>query len=1005
MANQGVLLGWNELHGSLQNLTRRIDTLASAISGQKSSSASNLFAGIRATPTSALAQTAMQAPGRTTPHPAANFSANPLSRAGWQNAASSMPYQSGMASSTFGNFAMPTRVPNGGARTPMQATATPSTLLQMAGQKGSGPVAAGGGSMLPPTGGASLLSAGNGGHQSGALKRLAPIAAAGAVGFAGRSLRALSNYGDEKMQGMVALELASSSAALSQSDIAGVGRSQFLAQAMGPSATQPSNTIAIDQADAIDTVLARIRTSGSLALSSARDTSADRAWRSMGMVVGNASFSSSDAALAAGQVQSPQFQHRAAMLGLGSTFDPKSHAYIGNAELARRMLTTSTGSANPTQERLAAGLQEGGKLRYMLQQTGWDSKTTEQFTGYMSQLVDLQQRGLDYRKVDSLLAQASDKSSPGYGAARKELQNHYWTETQLQIEKDTKALDRSADAQVFEEYIGNLKKSSKAVEDWTTFLKKFLDLPPVKAFLGIGGAIAKIKDNPGSLLTIPGFGGTTSGPGWMTGLDPTRGLGEMGGNDSHIPQAGPPTPPAGKGSGQGRPKTTGANSRNQPTAGGGVGAAIAFAQAQLGEPYLWGGTGPNAWDCSGLMQAAYRAAGKKISRTTWTQVRDGTPVSRDPKAWQPGDLVFPSPGHVVMWLGGGRYIHAPRKGDVVKISSGTPRAFAVNRIMGGGGSWVNATGTDPKAADGNKPKTDNGKSGPGTAQAEPATDWASNVNTLGQGSLAGPSGTLGMSELEVLSAIFGGPPLAPGENPAASPQAQEQSSNAGSAISAAQKITDTLGDIAAKTGGKNGKTAAAPKGGSPEANKQLGQAMASGRGWSGAQWDSLLKLWTKESGWNNRAVNKSSGAAGIPQLNPSAHPGIVTEEWMANPQAQIQWGLNYIAGRYKSPSKAWEHSQRIGWYRSGSWDVREDELAVVHQGEMVLPAPAARKVRDVLTDNAPASGNAVHFTFGPASIQLHMGAGASPATARTTARELFAEFERIVRDSEIAKGR
>lgn len=77
------------------------------------------------------------------------------------------------------------------------------------------------------------------------------------------------------------------------------------------------------------------------------------------------------------------------------------------------------------------------------------------------------------------------------------------------------------------------------------------------------------------------------------------------------------------------------------------------------------------------------------------------------------------------------------------------------------------------------------------------------------------------------------------------------------------------------------------------------------------EWDSLFRLWQKESGWNPNAVNKSSGAFGIAQILPSAHP---TAKRNMSAQEQIEWGLNYIKNRYGSPSQAWAHSQRKNWY-------------------------------------------------------------------------------------------
>ncbi len=98
--------------------------------------------------------------------------------------------------------------------------------------------------------------------------------------------------------------------------------------------------------------------------------------------------------------------------------------------------------------------------------------------------------------------------------------------------------------------------------------------------------------------------------------------------------------------------------------------AIAYAKAQIGKPYVWGAEGPDAFDCSGLIQAAYASAGIRLSRTTYTQIRDGSEVGRSDLA--PGDLVFPNPGHVQLYIGSGQVIHAPNPRTVVKqVALGT----------------------------------------------------------------------------------------------------------------------------------------------------------------------------------------------------------------------------------------------------------------------------------------------------------------------------------------------
>lgn len=100
---------------------------------------------------------------------------------------------------------------------------------------------------------------------------------------------------------------------------------------------------------------------------------------------------------------------------------------------------------------------------------------------------------------------------------------------------------------------------------------------------------------------------------------------------------------------------------------------------------------------------------------------------------------------------------------------------------------------------------------------------------------------------------------------------------------------------------------------SPGSNKALGQKMAAAKGWS-AEWGCLEKLWDKESHWNERAVNTSSRAWGIPQALPGSKMASAGSDWQYNPATQITWGLGYIAARYKSPCGAWAHSQSVGWY-------------------------------------------------------------------------------------------
>ncbi|MET7336618.1 NlpC/P60 family protein [Nonomuraea sp. NPDC005650] len=103
-------------------------------------------------------------------------------------------------------------------------------------------------------------------------------------------------------------------------------------------------------------------------------------------------------------------------------------------------------------------------------------------------------------------------------------------------------------------------------------------------------------------------------------------------------------------------------------ASGNARAALQFAFAQVGKPYRFGGTGPGSYDCSGLTQAAWRQAGVELPRTTWTQWSWGSARRVPLNALQPGDLLFSKGlGHMGMYAGNGKMVHAPQTGDVIKV--------------------------------------------------------------------------------------------------------------------------------------------------------------------------------------------------------------------------------------------------------------------------------------------------------------------------------------------------
>jgi cell wall-associated NlpC family hydrolase len=132
-----------------------------------------------------------------------------------------------------------------------------------------------------------------------------------------------------------------------------------------------------------------------------------------------------------------------------------------------------------------------------------------------------------------------------------------------------------------------------------------------------------------------------------------------------------------------------ANASLQAPAGA-AGQAIAYAEAQLGKPYLWGGTGPDAFDCSGLVMEAYASAGVTIPRTSEAQWAALPHIPAGDQ--QPGDLVFfpgadgtwTAPGHVGLVLGPHRMVEAYAPGYPVRISHyGTPDSPAGDQAPAG----------------------------------------------------------------------------------------------------------------------------------------------------------------------------------------------------------------------------------------------------------------------------------------------------------------------------------
>ncbi|MEV4454360.1 NlpC/P60 family protein [Microbispora sp. NPDC049633] len=202
-------------------------------------------------------------------------------------------------------------------------------------------------------------------------------------------------------------------------------------------------------------------------------------------------------------------------------------------------------------------------------------------------------------------------------------------------------------------------------------------------------------------------------------------------------------------------------------------------------------------------------------------------------------------------------------------------------------------------------------------------------------------------------------------------------------------------------------------------NMELGHQLAAKYGWGeGRDWAALQYIWFRESGWNDKAEERSSGAYGIPQANPSGGQGVAkSKEYRSSAAKQISWGLNYIKGRYGDPEGAWAFWHDKGWYDKGAWKLPKDELAVVHKDEMIIPARQAKTIREALVEENIKAGNGgksaeggsggggkVVLQIASGAIVVHANGPVTEDTGKTIIRGMLKELDRKNLYAQIARG-
>ena len=522
----------------------------------------------------------------------------------------------------------------------------------------------------------------------------------------------------------------------------------------------------------------------------------------------------------------------------------------------------------------------------------------------------------------------------------------------------------------------------------------------------------------GGAAAVGAAGATAGGVGLLLNALRIRG-GLLGGTNlnrdpGYTARFGPMTQNVGGGAG-GSPSSSSRTRQtpgkgNQQVGGGSVSAqakaAVNAAETRLGDPYVFGADGPNAFDCSGLVEWAYAQAGVQIPRTSesqWFGLRDRRIALKNV---QEGDIVFGigsdgsanSPGHEAMMINQRQIVEAPHTGASVSI-----RAFNPNE-------WIGAARPRGSVA---------GQGGPvGGGPGGPGSGNTGLKGNTGMGGLMGTSVGFGATEATTLgSAMSESEMLAGGGAP-------------GVGGMGGGTTATNAGGTPAKGGGTPG-VGGISGGGNISQNKALMQKLATAYGWgSGPQWSALNWLVMAESGYNNHIWEGgstgrnpgpgSSKAYGIAQALPaSKYPKAGQPEIMggqSDPKSQEVWMLNYVRGRYQTPAGAKAFHIAHNWYGSGG-HMGPGEVGVVgdrgpeliqagRDGATVMSAARTsellsgmnnitQQMGSLNTGRSHAKSN-VTLNFGPGSVVLSTLSGNyndSANAARVFIRKLRKELE------------
>jgi cell wall-associated NlpC family hydrolase/SLT domain-containing protein len=385
-------------------------------------------------------------------------------------------------------------------------------------------------------------------------------------------------------------------------------------------------------------------------------------------------------------------------------------------------------------------------------------------------------------------------------------------------------------------------------------------------------------------------------------------------------------------------KTSGAKATGTQGAGKTSAAVIKVAMKYLGVKYVWGGSTPKGFDCSGLIQYSFRQIGVSLPRTAAQQQRAGKKVKlSDVRA---GDLLFNGDPahHVVMCVGGGKIIEAPHTGSVVRIRSFRPSEFTnAVRILGAVGN-MNDIGSDSESTAGSD---------------------SNRLSTMGFGGDVGSYGST--EEADAIASGISSSGTVTGSSAGTNKDSTNDSSN--------DSIPTNM-----------------PSGNVKKWIKTALGILHQDTSHNESIVNTMIQF---ESSGNPHAINRtdSNARAGTPSkgimqvIDPTfARWSIKGHKDIWNPVDNIIAGVRYEEGRYHSLDnapgiKSMANGGKYKGYAVGSTNIDVDQMARVHAGEMIIPAYQADAIRKVLTGNNPMSAVGGLNTKGATpTLNFHSGA-------------------------------